>query len=125
VKEREAAPPERKAPDVSARMPSTPASLRKWLGVYRDPWFGEVSICEREGRVAFASAKSPQLAGAIMDVNGLLLVDWYEDSVDAEAWLDFAQAGSATTLKMSKVDPEADFSYDYEDLSFDRVRVCE
>jgi CubicO group peptidase (beta-lactamase class C family) len=125
VKEREAAPPERKAPDVSARKPSTPGTLRKWLGVYRDPWFGEVSICEREGRVAFTSAKSPQLAGDVMDVNGRLLVDWYEDSVDAEAWLDFAEACGATTLKMSKVDPEADFSYDYEDLSFNRVRTCE
>jgi hypothetical protein len=124
VQERAAAPPERKAPDVSARKPSSPDAMRKWLGVYRDPWFGEVSICERDGRVAFASAKSPMLAGEVMDVDQRQLVDWYEDSVDAEAWLDFASAGGATTLRMAKVDPEADFSYDYEDLSFSRVRTC-
>jgi CubicO group peptidase (beta-lactamase class C family) len=125
VQERAAAPPERKAPDVSARTPSKPQSLRKWLGIYRDPWFGEVSVCEREARVAFISAKSPQLAGDIVEVNGRLLVDWYEDSVDAEAWLDFASASGTTTLTMSKVDPEADFSYDYEDLSFSRQRSCD
>jgi hypothetical protein len=58
-----------------------------------------------------------------------LLVDWNQDDVDAEAWLDFsvgpASAGhSPTTLTMSKVDPDADFSYDYEDLAFTRVGEC-
>ena len=27
-------------------------------------------------------------------------------------------------LRLSKVDPEADFSYDYEDLAFTRVGDC-
>ena len=55
-----------------------------------------------------------------------LLVDWRDVSVDAEPWLAFAGAdqGLPVTLKLSKVDPDADFSYDYEDLSFIRVRDC-
>ena len=54
-----------------------------------------------------------------------LLVDWIDESVDAEAWLTFAErASGATTLTMMKVDPEADFSFDYEDLSFTRVGEC-
>ena len=28
------------------------------------------------------------------------------------------------TLAMSKVDPDADFSYDYEDLAFERIGKC-
>lgn len=55
------------------------------------------------------------------------LVDWDDDGVDTEAWLDFhaASGASPARLSMAKVDPEADFSYDYEDLDFERVRGCE
>jgi hypothetical protein len=92
------------------------------LGVYQDPWFGEISICADANRIKFQSAKSPMLTGFVMSAGGRLLVDWDDDSVDAEAWLDFAQPAGALTL--SKIDPDADFSYDYEDLSFTRVRDC-
>ena len=55
------------------------------------------------------------------------LVDWDDVSVDAEAWLDFVSAAQsdATSLRMSKVDPEADFSYDFEDLAFVRTAACD
>ena len=33
-------------------------------------------------------------------------------------------AAGATTLAMSKLDPDADFSSDYEDLAFVRVADC-
>lgn len=64
--------------------------------------------------------KSPQLIGKLMRVDDHVLVDWDPDDVDAEAWLTFA----AATLTLSKVDPDADFSYDYEDLAFTRVGGC-
>jgi hypothetical protein len=41
--------------------------------------------------------------------------------------LDFTQPAdpnAAPTLSLSKIDPDADFSYDFEDLSFTRVRDC-
>lgn len=119
-------PDEMNAPDTSSRQPATPTALKRWLGVYRDPWFGEISICEEKNRVQFSSVKSPQLAGDVMQVDKRLLVDWYDESADAEPWLEFASPknGGAITLTMSKVDPDADFSNDYEDLFFTRVRAC-
>jgi hypothetical protein len=62
-----------------------------------------------------------------MQVGERYLVDWDDDSVDAEAWLEFAGKieGKAQLLTMAKVDPQADFSFDYEDLSFARERECE
>ena len=101
--------------------------MKPWLGVYRDPWFGEVKVCPDNGQVRFVSEKSPMLAGRVMRSDKRLLVDWDDDSVDAEAWLDFHAADNASParLAMAKVDPEADFSYDYEDLAFERVRDCE
>ncbi|HEY4366991.1 MAG TPA: serine hydrolase [Steroidobacteraceae bacterium] len=113
-------------PDTSSRQPATPAALSQWLGRYRDPWFGEISICSQGDRVRFVSAKSPQLSGDVMTVGPRLLVDWYDTSADAEPWLEFKAAarGQATTLTLAKVDPEADFSNDYEDLFFTRVGGC-
>lgn len=118
--------PERSVPDTSMRRPATREHLSKKLGIYRDPWFGEVALCEAaDDRVHFRAAKSPRMSGEVMQVDELLLVDWFDESVSAEAWILFDEAdGSPTTFRMAKVDPEEDFSYDYEDLFFTRVGEC-
>ncbi|MBL0163697.1 MAG: serine hydrolase [Xanthomonadales bacterium] len=112
------------APDTRARKPTQASQLKGLLGVWRDPWFGEVSICAVKHRVRFRSVKSPLMRGTLMRVGARDLVDWDVDSVDAEAWLDFTP-GDAPGLHMRKVDPEADFSFDYEDLAFTRVGDCD
>jgi CubicO group peptidase (beta-lactamase class C family) len=115
------------APAAPDRRPARPAESAAMLGVYRDPWFGEAALCERAGGVSFRSAKSPKLTGDVVRAGPRLLVDWDDASVDAEAWLDFRPAtgtGDVATLTLTKVDPEADFSYDYEDLEFSRIRDC-
>ena len=96
--------------------------MKQWLGRYRDPWFGEISICERDGHVKFDAVKSPLMTGDVMRVGERLLVDW-ESTMDEEPWLTFT-AGKPVTLTLAKVDPEGDFSSDYEDLSFTRVGAC-
>ena len=112
-------------PPAPARTRPAAAMLADKLGVYRDPWFGEVSICRRGDGVGFVAAKSPQLDGEVMQAGERLLVDWRDDSIDAEAWLDFSTPPVIPMgLRLSKVDPEADFSYDYEDLAFTRVGDC-
>ncbi|MBW3550140.1 MAG: serine hydrolase [Proteobacteria bacterium] len=121
----ESSAPDRPAePDTSSRRPADVQELARWLGTYRDPWFGEVTVCERAGGVQFESAKSPMLVGEVMRVGERYLVDWHVDSVDAEAWLSFAGGDDGPTLAMAKVDPDADFSYDYEDLAFTRTAAC-
>jgi CubicO group peptidase (beta-lactamase class C family) len=110
--------------DTSSRIPAMPAAIALQTGIWRDPWFGEVSICPRDDRVRFAAAKSPRLEGTVMRVGERYLVDWDDDSVDVEAWLDFSSAGNGTLLTMAKVDPQADFSFDYEDLAFTRHGDC-
>ena len=109
-------------PDTSSRRPATPMDLEDQLGVWRDPWFGEARICARGDAVFFASQRSPTLSGQVMRVGEHYLVHW--GSGNSEAWLRFPkQAGDA--LRMAKVDPDADFSDDYEDLAFKREHACE
>ena len=95
------------------------------LGVWRDLWFGEVSLGKRGDKVRFNSAKSPLMTGVVMRVGQRYLVDWDDDSVDAEAWLNFADGAKDAALTLAKVDPQADFSFDYEDLAFTRERDCD
>ena len=113
-----------KAPDTSNRRRATAAELQTHLGIYRDPWFGEVSLCRDGGNVRLRAAKSPLLDGIVQRAGDRWLVDWDDVSVDAEAWLHFASAKTEPALRLSKVDPQADFSYDYEDLAFTRVGAC-
>jgi CubicO group peptidase (beta-lactamase class C family) len=124
---RESKAPVREAgPDTSARVPAHARELTRELGVWRDPWFGEVALCERDGGVRFVSAKSPLMSGTLMRAGTRWLVAWDDVRVDAEPWLTFARAAKGTVvMTLAKVDPEADFSFDFEDLAFERVRACE
>lgn len=108
-------------PDTSSRQRATPAELNAQLGVWRDPWFGEVRLCAQGNGVRFASAKSPRLSGQVMRVGERYLVQWDHD--ETEAWLRFPER-SGDALRMAKVDPDADFSSDYEDLAFRREHAC-
>ncbi|MBJ6984178.1 serine hydrolase domain-containing protein [Luteimonas sp. MC1750] len=110
----------------AARAPVAAAPAPAWLGRYRDPWLGEVTVCRSGDGVRFTSAKSPRLSGPVLRAGGRLLVDFDTLGPDADAWLDVGgEAGGRPGLTMAKVDPEADFSYDYEDLAFTYVRACE
>lgn len=110
--------------EPSPALPVELQSVREWLGIYRDPWFGDVSVCARSGDVQFVAAKSPRLAGSLMQSGGRVLVDWRDESVDVDAWLDFALEQGTPVMSMTKVDPDADFSFDFEDLRFTRVAAC-
>jgi CubicO group peptidase (beta-lactamase class C family) len=112
-----------RAPDTSQRRPARVAELAAKLGRYRDPWFGDIALCRDRDQVRLRAARSPMLDGIVQRVGERWLVDWDDASVDAEAWLHF-DGGDGADLRMAKVDPQADFSYDYEDLAFARVGDC-
>jgi CubicO group peptidase (beta-lactamase class C family) len=118
----------RDAPSVANQLqpgtPVEPDDVRELLGVYRDPWFGEVSVCPRDNGVQFVAAKSPRLAGMLMQVSDRVLVDWRDESVDVDAWLDFSKEQGTSVMLLTKVDPEADFSFDFEDLRFVKTAPC-
>lgn len=111
-----------RVPDTSSRKPATPADLKDGLGVWRDPWLGDVNICAKGNTVRITSVKSPKLAGQVMRVDTRFLVHW--DHGNEEAWLRFPEQKGGT-LRVAKLDPAADFSDDFEDLAFTRERGCD
>lgn len=112
-------------PDPAARKPVSIESMKGWLGTWRDPWFGEVRICPVGDGVEWRSAKSPKMHGKVSLLEGRHFLHWDDPGVDMDAWLDFSGEGDARRLRMAKLDPEGDFSSDYEDLAFTRVGGCE
>ena len=120
-----AAAPRPALPDIAQRTPVSPPELRDWLGVWRDPWFGEVRICAAGDAVEWRSAKSPKMRGRIGRLDGRYLLVWDDEAVDENAWLAFAGQAGARTLRMAKFHPDGDFSSDYEDLAFSRERGCD
>src|SRR3546814_8863499 len=48
-----AAPTRSRAPDISARQAADAGHMQPWLGIWRDPWFGEVAICPAGDGVEF------------------------------------------------------------------------
>jgi CubicO group peptidase (beta-lactamase class C family) len=119
------APVPQPLPDIAMRTPVTAARMQPWLGIWRDPWFGEVRICPVGDGVEWRSAKSPRMHGMVGDLGGRYLLHWDDIAVDIDAWLDFAGSGDTRSLRMAKLDPDGDFSSDYEDLAFTRVRDCD
>jgi len=117
-------------PDTSDRVAATATDLGANAGVYRDPWFGEVSVCpetERSaGAMVFRAAKSPKMVGDIKRSGQRLLVQWRQRDVDQEPWIAFVAASGNTQprMTMARIDQDGDFSSDYQDLAFTRVRDC-
>ncbi|MBY0487109.1 MAG: serine hydrolase [Flavobacteriaceae bacterium] len=59
---------------------------KKYIGTYKDNWFGEVTIYERKGILYFTSSRSPRLTGTIFfykDQN--FVVKWNNKSFHAKA----------------------------------------
>ena len=61
------------------------------------------------------------MTGMLKRVGTRYLVQWNGQRMDAEPWLDLP---APDQLRLTKVDPDADFSNDYEDLAFTRLRAC-
>lgn len=111
-------------PDTRDRQPENPAQIADALGVYRDPWFGDVAICGEGDAVVFRSAKSPKMVGDVMRSGNRMLVQWRGPDVDQEPWLAFETSSDGTRARMARIDPDGDFSSDYQDLALVRVGPC-
>ncbi|WP_441605416.1 MULTISPECIES: serine hydrolase [unclassified Dyella] len=117
-----AAAASRKGATPPTSQPARADELRSRWGQWRDPWFGAITLCPQGKALRFAAVKSPRLTGTVMRAGQRYLVHW--DHGDADAWLSFP-ADNHGSLHMSKVDPSADFSYDFEDLAFHREHGCD
>ena len=96
-----------------------------YTGTYKDVWFGNVNISAIDGNLHFKAEKSPDLTGTMAFYKGTTyVVRWNDPSLKADAFVTFSldTEGKANGFTMSPISPLTDFSYDFQDLEFGRVK---
>ena len=110
-------------PPTSDARQASASDLPRWQGRYSDPWLGPASLCPGKDGLRFSVDKSPRLQGAVLQLQGRWLLRWDTLGDDAQAWLRPGE-GPAPTLDLRAIDPDIDFSYDFQDLHFTRTGDC-
>lgn len=103
---------------------SKKVKLVLYAGQYQDKWLGAVTIFVKEGKLWFASKRSPKLTGKLFYYKpGKFVVSWLDRSMGADAFVNFKSgaAGNITGFTMGAISPFTDFSYDFHDLDFRKL----
>ncbi len=113
--------------DIDAQMKNsqTKPAPELFTGTYTDPWFGDVVISIKNGKLWFDSKKSMLLTGEMFPYKGnTFIVRWNERSFDADSYVVFNldNNGKGSGFKMEAISPLTDFSFDFQDLDFKRSK---
>jgi CubicO group peptidase (beta-lactamase class C family) len=99
--------------------PSLP--LEKYVGNYRDNWYGIVTIEPAANRLVIKFTHTPDLVGDLEHFQyDTFIAHWRNRSLNADAYVTFSlhPDGSIAEMKMKPVSPNTDFSFDFQDLLF-------
>lgn len=103
-----------------SKLPET----KNLIGTYKDNWFGEITISENKGKLRFVSKRSPQLSGDMFYYkDNTYAVKWDNAYLHADAFVFLEMKDEKITgLKMEAISPLTDFSYDFQDLDFTKIK---
>jgi CubicO group peptidase (beta-lactamase class C family) len=104
---------------------NTKINNEDYIGVYQDPWFGKVEVFEKDKQLWFKSYRSLKLIGPMFFYKAnTFAIKWKdrEDDCDALAIFSLDEEGKAQGIKMKGISPSIDFSYDFQDLNFQRLK---
>jgi CubicO group peptidase (beta-lactamase class C family) len=100
------------------------SNFNLYTGTYHDAWLGDVYIDMKNGKPWFTSKRSPKLTGEILPFKeNTFIVKWNDRSMDADSFVMFKmEKGNVSGMTMKAVSPLTDFSYDFHDLDFKKVK---
>lgn len=109
---------ETKTADPAGGESSVP--LDNYVGVYRDPWYGDVVIARAGSGLSIDFRSTPRMSGPLDHVRYDSFVTRFTDRSIEPALVSFAfdADGHVSRIAMKPASPVADFSYDYGDLDF-------
>ena len=101
--------------------PSLP--LDRYVGTYSDPWYGNIEIGQANGALTIDFKSTPRMGGALEHWQYDSFVTRFDDKTIEPAYVTFGlnADGKVERITLKAVSPLADFSYDYQDLSFTPV----
>ena len=104
---------------------STPSlPLEKYVGTYRDPWYGDVFVDRGEDGLAMRFSRSELLTGPLEHFqHDTFIARWLERSLHGDAYVTFTLGadGEVEAIRMKKFSPDTDFSFDFHHLDLRRV----
>ncbi|WP_266171845.1 serine hydrolase [Dyella subtropica] len=103
--------------------PSLP--LAKYVGTYRDPWYGDITVSQEGGKMRLRFSKTAQLAGTMEPwQHSTFIVRWDDRALNADAFITFSidADGAIREVRMQPVSPLTDFSFDFQDLRLTPVK---
>jgi hypothetical protein len=109
--------------DIQQKSLSGKIDYDLFTGTYTDKWFGDAIISVKNGKLWFDSKRSPKFTGELLAYKGnTFIVRWNEKIMLADAYVTFFTdiTGKAKEIKMKALYPFTDFSFDFQDLDFNR-----
>jgi CubicO group peptidase (beta-lactamase class C family) len=104
---------------------STPSlPLESYVGTYRDPWYGDVSVERGQDGLAMRFSRSELLTGPLEHFQyDTFIARWIDRSLYADAYVtfDLDAGGGVEAIRMKWVSPDTDFSFDFHHLDLRRV----
>ena len=103
--------------------PSLP--LSRYVGVYRDPWYGDVKVSQDRGGLAIRFTRTPSLVGDLLHwQHDTFLARWRDRELRADAYATFwlNADGTVHQLRIVPASEPVDFSFDFQDLVLKPVR---
>ncbi|NJC40452.1 CubicO group peptidase (beta-lactamase class C family) [Brevundimonas alba] len=116
------------AKQAAGAAPSMP--LEAYAGRWRDPWYGDIVVEARttgRGRARKTGlwlefTHTPALKGPLEPYDGETMRTRFPDKREEDTFITFRiENGAPVSATMKAVSPDADFSYDYQDLRLTRV----
>jgi Domain of unknown function (DUF3471)/Beta-lactamase len=107
--------PEKMRPNSNFTLP-----IGDYAGVYRDPWYGTMTISAKAKGLWINFDRTPGMEGTLEPVaDDTFRTRWTDRSIeDAYVKFIFDGKGRVSKVTMWAVSPLADFSFDYHDLEF-------
>ena len=104
----------------AARVANSTASLslEKYAGIYKDAWYGTMSIRLDGGKLFLQMDHTPSALAELEHwQNDTFQAHWRDHTIeDAYVTFTFKPDGAVDHFTMLPVSPLADFSFDYQDL---------
>lgn len=99
--------------------------LEAYVGVYHDVWRGDVAVKKQGGKLRMVFSRTAGLQGDMQAMKGnVFAVRWDDRTLKADALVNFRTGldGAVSGMTMAPLSPTTDFSFDFQDLDFSRVR---
>lgn len=106
----------------AAAPPTLP--LDAYTGTFRDPWRGNATVRKDGDRLILTISRTTSLEATLHPYSGNIFVArWVDRSINADAFVRFEQGfdGTVRAITLRAVSPATDFSFDFQDLAFERI----